>query len=153
MTDTLNLPPAVKVAPLCVKQEVFLIMIEHVPGLGNLLLLGVLADLGIVEVRGLEPVPDLDVVKVRGNKHAGVVHRVLLESWHHLLSEIFEPGLNASSEAVGGQPVPHETGVAQDGGHGPHLGVRDHPHLAHVVGALPPQCVDFRTRNSTKDHL
>ena len=153
MTDSLDLPPAVEVAPLCVKQEVFLIVIEHVPGLGNLLLLGVLADLGVVEVRGLEPVPDLDVVKVRGNKHAGVVHRVLLEPGHHLLSEIFEPGLNAARQAVGSQPVPHEAGVTKDGGHGSHLGIRDHLHLAHVVRALPPQRVDFRTRNTTEDQL
>ena len=100
MTDSLQPESSVEMTSLGVQKEMFLIVVKHVSSLGNFLLLCILVHLTIVEIRRFEPVSDLDIVKIGRNKNTSVVHGVLVEPGYHLLSEVFEPGLDTLGEAV-----------------------------------------------------
>ena len=91
VTNALEQKPFEEMTSLGVEEEVDLAVEEQVPGLGNLLVLGVLANLQKVQVGRFAPVSHFDVVEVGGHENAGMKHGVLLVLGHHRFAEILEP--------------------------------------------------------------
>ena len=90
VSDALEGEPAVEVGPLGVEEEMRVGVEEQVPSLGNVLVLGVLADLVEIQIGLVEPVTDLDIVEVRRDKDGRVEHHVLHVLGHDLGGEVGE---------------------------------------------------------------
>jgi hypothetical protein len=108
------------VYPLRVQHEVGLSVEEEIPGLCNLPVLCILADLEIVEVRLVEPVACAHVVKVRGHEDGCVVHDVLLELGHHAGGKVVKAVRRGSGN--GGRLEPEDE---QDINSGKHFKIAD----------------------------
>lgn len=79
MSDAFQSESLVEVGALSVKHEMLLVVVKLVPCLCHSVLLAVFRDLAEVTVRGFEPIANLDILEVVGDKNEGVVHVVSRE--------------------------------------------------------------------------